>query len=441
MRENMSSPPSTVLCLQTYDMTEDELKDALHDYGGSSLPVFLHRKKKMAFVQFNTIADAAHCLDVIQEGGFLTHEKNIVHGDFSRKKEVTIYDTATEAKAAKRLVAEPRKMSSRWDDSERDRDRMKSRERRDGRWDDSKRNTREKSRQRWDDVDHNTREKSIQRWDDVDRDTWQKSIQRWDESKRSREMSERWDDSKRRGVDRGNDEPHRVNERNFESGKPSIRPVNRRGCEVSYNDPPSPVLCIKGDVTEQEFYDMVNSFPRRLPRPVETCWRQTVSFLQYENANESQTVLEYLENNHYASSLTGKPFVCAFSLRKCIDKTEYDGPKVDEGVPNKVIMAIFRPQTSDRIILKVEDVIYSFMLYGMVERIVTFNKRDNTDMQVLVQYSDLKYAILAHEKMNNTFVDTFRVYIKYSQNPEINIDRNTDRTRNFTNPWLNDHHS
>lgn len=229
------------------------------------------------------------------------------------------------------------------------------------------------------------------------------------------------------------------------NGPMSLKKFNRPGLQVQNGvtgyEEPSPVLCIKADLEETELRRFVNNLSARLPRPVDILWMhlKNMAFVQYAEIRQATMVLNHFRQNDYRSP-SGHAISAAYSKRQTIERVERqfksEEPQRPEAPPSKVIMATLRPHSREHVRLTVEDVLYPFMRYGIVSKIVTFGKKEKSDVQVLVQYDNLQCATLAREKMNNTTVGNFRAFLRFSENEELEIQNNNDRSRDFTNPWL-----
>eukprot|EP00397_Hematodinium_sp_SG-2012_P047447 GEMP01053979.1.p1 GENE.GEMP01053979.1~~GEMP01053979.1.p1 ORF type:complete len:354 (+),score=93.67 GEMP01053979.1:105-1166(+) len=342
----MATPPSLVLCMKIHDMDENELLNALHPYGGLDLPIFVQRKKQLAFVQFPSLDAARHCLNFVKNGELVTQQGKAVCAEFSSRKEVTVEGNVDRQQGTKR----PRDSHPMVHDS-----------------------------------------------------TLKKSNTLHNGS----------------GLQMG-------------------------GGGGGGNEEASPVLCVKADLEEAELLRFVNNLSPRLPRPVDILWmhQKNMAFVQYTDVRQSTMILNHFKQNDYRSP-SGHAISAAYSKRQSIERTDRK-PQGDESQanarpeapPSKVIMATLRPHSKEHVRLTVEDVLYPFMRFGIVNKIVTFGKKDKSDVQVLVQYENQQFAQLARERMNNTIIGNFRAYVRFSDNEELEIQNNNDRSRDFTNPWL-----
>lgn len=337
----MATAPSLVLCMKIHDMDKNELLSCLGPYGGYDLPVFVQRKKQLAFVQFPSMEAARHCLDSVKKGDLITAQGLAVTAEYSSRTEVT-------------------------PEGAQDRGLKRPREQRD---------------------------------------------------------------------------PMSLKKSNVLTNGAGVNMAgNAGGFEA-----PSPVLCIKADLEEAELVRFVNNLSPRLPRPCDClCMHQkNMAFVQYTDIRQATMILNHFKQNDYRSP-SGHAISAAFSKRQSIERQEgktYNNEESHanqrpEAPPSKVVMATFRPRSKEHVRLTVEDVHFHFSRFGLVNKMITFGKKEKTDVQALVQYDNLQFATCCREKMNNTICGNFRVFVRYSDNEELEIQNNNDRSRDFTNPWL-----
>jgi len=220
---------------------------------------------------------------------------------------------------------------------------------------------------------------------------------------------------------------------------PSKRPMFNRDSERQMI-PPSPVLCVKTDITEMELLDFL--MPTGF-RPVDTLLlsNKNTIFVQYSTIDESTAVLNFIQEAGFLS-VNGYHMDVAYSTRQCIEKKNRPDYSVDQiGVehsdnPTKVILISLRAVTPT-VTPTVDNVMVPFSRCGIVERIVVFSKKPD-HCQALVQYASAEFAQLAVEKYTGTTLGSYQLHVKFSDRSEIDVQRNCDRSRDFTNPWLSE---
>lgn len=234
----------------------------------------------------------------------------------------------------------------------------------------------------------------------------------------------------------------------------------------------SPVLCIKGDLAEEEMLVFLQELAQNneLPLPIDLMRvnGKNMCFVQYSSVQDAKNVLDHFSKNEYQTA-SNTVMMAAFSKRRSIERTAKSGQSIinhagdmgtinsgshtpsvakKEADPSKVLIISLKAHGGQHYSLTAENILVPFSRYGMVQKVVVFTKKDkNTSeilgveremLQALVQYSTIEYAQLARERMDGQDVGEFRLMVRYSERAEIDVQRNCEKMRDFSNPWLDD---
>eukprot|EP00397_Hematodinium_sp_SG-2012_P045384 GEMP01050954.1.p1 GENE.GEMP01050954.1~~GEMP01050954.1.p1 ORF type:complete len:380 (+),score=87.80 GEMP01050954.1:64-1203(+) len=375
--QTIATPPSCVLCIKTHDMQENELRENLAPFADyRDVPIFIQAKKLLAFVQFPSLDQATQCLEFLNGGSLVTAQDKTVTAEYSNRQEVTV-----------RGASDNRQQSG-----------------------------------------------SLGSLKPITTGM----------NKRPR------------------DDFHTTSAPPFVAKRPNLMSRTTNG-PINGNEPPSPVLCVKSDLSENELINLLQSLGGHegfsSPVDIMSIAGKTMSFVQYQDVRQSSAALKHMNENQYQTP-SGLVMAATFSKRHSIqrdvnreqqhqpqqqhvgfvtgDAPGPKGPKKPEAPPSKVVIVTLRPVRQQQFQLTLDNILLPFSRFGMVQKIILFSKKDTTDLQALVQYDNLQFAQLARERMDNQIVDSFRVMVRFSERPELNIEHNGERMRDYSNPWLSE---
>jgi len=212
----------------------------------------------------------------------------------------------------------------------------------------------------------------------------------------------------------------------------------------------SPVICLKTDLSEDELFVWLEqvSTEQQLPPPIDVfvLAAKKMAFVQYSDTHQSAQALEHINSQQYETP-SGLEMSAAYSRRQVIQREvsetgEQIEPRVKkpEAEPSPVLIVNLRPITKvSNFSISTEDLLAPFSHMGLVAKIIIFSKRDTSDvqtLQALVQYTELRFAQLARERMDNQVLGPFGCMVRYSERPELTVESNSERTRDYQNPWL-----
>lgn len=223
----------------------------------------------------------------------------------------------------------------------------------------------------------------------------------------------------------------------------------------NHNSEPSPVLCIKTDISEEDMHRFLNELhtSHGLPAPVEIMRlnSKNMCFVQYDNLLDAKLILEHFQTSQYHTE-TNTLMAATYSKRRRIERpanrtgttqnsdtagVTHSGGNKPEAEPSKVLIVSLRPNSGKSFALTADNFLVPFSKFGMVQKVVVFNNTaDSEILRALVQYSMIEYANLAREKMDGQSMGEFRLMVRYSERSELEVTRNSQKMRDFSNPWL-----
>lgn len=246
---------------------------------------------------------------------------------------------------------------------------------------------------------------------------------------------------------------------------------------VQDESPPSRVICVKTDQTEDELSSMLSVTGGNIVNTLLVAGKNMV-FIEFSSFEESANALNYvqgtglqsksgynidamystrqqivkvsrqttgapqmqqnlhhshsgnqgIQTNHQVNQLTGQinPLLSA--------PTTQDRKTRDEGPANRVILIGLRAITNAPT-PTVENLLPPFSYCGVIEKMIVFSKGAG-QCQALVQYTNQEYAALALQKYHNATLGSYNIMVRYSDRPELEVSKNSSMMRDFTNPWL-----
>lgn len=209
--------------------------------------------------------------------------------------------------------------------------------------------------------------------------------------------------------------------------------------------PPSPVLCLKSDLTEREMIELLQSLSTQhgVPSPVDILYIQgrKMAFVQYQGIRQSTRAKRLLNDQNEIAEFSKRQTIQRDSKSRKPQSEEdiqQNGPRKPESPDSKVVLVTLRPirqiAANDKVM--VDQLLVPCSRFGVVHKIITFRKKDSNEVQALVQYESLEFAQLARERLDNSVLDNFRLMVRFSDREELSVEKNDDRTRDYTNPLL-----
>lgn len=232
---------------------------------------------------------------------------------------------------------------------------------------------------------------------------------------------------------------------------------------------PSKVICVKTDQSEDDLLNMLSVTGCSVVNTLLVGGKNMV-FVEFASFDESASVLNYVCGSGLQSK-TGYNIDAMYSNRQQIVKsarpqsggqqgtgfsqggggggqvnqltgsvnpllsnaTQQRRPR-DEGPANRVILISLRAVSSAPT-PTVDNLLPPFSYCGMIEKMIVFSKEPG-QCQALVQYMNQEYAQLAVQKYHGTTLGSYNIQVRYSDRPELEVQKNSSMMRDFLNPWL-----
>jgi len=245
---------------------------------------------------------------------------------------------------------------------------------------------------------------------------------------------------------------------------------------VQDESPPSKVICVKTDQTEEELVNMLSVTCGNIVNTLLVSGKNMV-FCEFSSFEESANALSYVQGSGLQSR-SGYNIDAMYSTRQQIVKTSrqptgappmqnqpltlqgntgiqtqhqvnqltgqvnplLSAPTLqnkkprDDGPANRVILIGLRAVTNAPT-PTVENLLPPFSYCGVIEKMIVFSKGVG-QCQALVQYTNQEYAALALQKYHNSTLGSYNIMVRYSDRPELEVAKNSCMMRDFTNPWL-----
>eukprot|EP00397_Hematodinium_sp_SG-2012_P042522 GEMP01047055.1.p1 GENE.GEMP01047055.1~~GEMP01047055.1.p1 ORF type:complete len:395 (+),score=55.25 GEMP01047055.1:93-1277(+) len=254
---------------------------------------------------------------------------------------------------------------------------------------------------------------------------------------------------------------------------PAAKRLDARDCCSTL----SPVLCVKTDMTEDELRSFMVPCQAMLI-DVLYVHNKNMTFLEFANVDDSTRALLYINSSGYVSP-NGVQIDAMYSNRMKIERSDVRRPEVVEPsrcnefqsqtvihrnayshfnqnqrgstdniphqvelppteqgelAPNRIVIVTLR--TSQQIMPPTVDyLMVPFSHCGIVEKILVFSKSTEY-CQALVQYATIDFARLAMERFQGLILGDYQLEIHFSDRNNLDVAKNSDRARDFTNPWL-----
>ncbi|XP_019427065.1 PREDICTED: polypyrimidine tract-binding protein homolog 3-like [Lupinus angustifolius] len=153
------------------------------------------------------------------------------------------------------------------------------------------------------------------------------------------------------------------------------------------------------------------------------------ALIQMQDIATAVSALQFYEN--IQPNIRGRNVYIQFSSHQDLAPTDQNQGRGDE--PNRILLVtihhVLYPMTVD-VMHRV------FSTHGSVEKIVTFHK--SAGCQALIQYQSRQSAVTAKNALQgrNVYDGCCQLDIQFSNLDDLQVNYNTDRTRDFTNPDL-----
>ncbi|KAK3147092.1 hypothetical protein QOZ80_3BG0277960 [Eleusine coracana subsp. coracana] len=216
------------------------------------------------------------------------------------------------------------------------------------------------------------------------------------------------------------------------------------GQQFRYTQTPSKVLHLRNlpwECTEEELVELCKPFGRIVNTKCGVGANRNQAFVEFTDVNQAISMVSYFSSSSEPAQIRGKTVYIQYSNRQEIINNRSAG----ETSGNVLLVTIEGVQASDVTI----DVIHMvFSTFGFVHKIATFEKA--AGFQALIQYTDAPTASAAKEALDGRSIPSYLLpehvthcclRISFSAHKDLNIKFQSNRSRDYTNPYLPINHS
>ncbi|RCV44576.1 hypothetical protein SETIT_9G385400v2 [Setaria italica] len=211
------------------------------------------------------------------------------------------------------------------------------------------------------------------------------------------------------------------------------------GQQFRYAQTPSKVLHLRNlpwECAEEELVELCKPFGRIVNTKSGVGANRNQAFVEFTDVNQAISMVSYFASSSEPAQIRGKTVYIQYSNRQEIINNKSPG----ETAGNVLLVTIEGVQASDVTI----DVIHMvFSAFGYVHKIATFEKA--AGFQALIQYSDAATASAAREALDGRSIPSYLLpehvtscclRISFSAHKDLNIKFQSNRSRDYNNPYL-----
>ncbi|CAL4931258.1 unnamed protein product [Urochloa decumbens] len=211
------------------------------------------------------------------------------------------------------------------------------------------------------------------------------------------------------------------------------------GQQFRYTQTPSKVLHLRNlpwECAEEELVELCKPFGRIVNTKSGVGANRNQAFVEFTDVNQAISMVSYFASSSEPAQIRGKTVYIQYSNRQEIINNKSPG----ETAGNVLLVTIEGVQASDVTI----DVIHMvFSAFGYVHKIATFEKA--AGFQALIQYTDAATASAAREALDGRSIPSYLLpehvtscclRISFSAHKDLNIKFQSNRSRDYNNPYL-----
>ncbi|KAJ1284361.1 hypothetical protein BS78_03G197700 [Paspalum vaginatum] len=209
--------------------------------------------------------------------------------------------------------------------------------------------------------------------------------------------------------------------------------------QFRYTQPPSKVLHLRNlpwDCTPEELVELGTPFGKVVNTKCGVGANRNQAFIEFADQNQAIAMISYYASSAEPAQVRGKNVYLQYSNRQEIVNNKTTG----EGSGN-VLLVGMEGVAPDSVSIDVLHVVFS--AFGFVHKIATFEKASG--YQALIQFSDAETATAAKAALDGRCIPSYllpeldgacTLRISYSAHSVLNVKYQSQRSRDFTNPYL-----
>ncbi|XP_062211409.1 polypyrimidine tract-binding protein homolog 1-like [Phragmites australis] len=211
------------------------------------------------------------------------------------------------------------------------------------------------------------------------------------------------------------------------------------GQQFRYTQTPSKVLHLRNlpwECAEEELVELCKPFGRIVNTKCGVGANRNQAFVEFTDVNQAISMVSYFASSSEPAQIRGKTVYIQYSNRQEIINNRSPG----ETAGNVLLVTIEGVQASD---VTIEVIHMVFSAFGYVHKIATFEKA--AGFQALIQYTDAATASAAREALDGRSIPSYLLpehvtscflRISFSAHKDLNIKFQSNRSRDYNNPYL-----
>nr|GMD56950.1 polypyrimidine tract-binding protein homolog 1 isoform X1 [Ipomoea batatas] len=213
------------------------------------------------------------------------------------------------------------------------------------------------------------------------------------------------------------------------SGQPQFR----------YTQTPSKVLHLRNlpwECIEEELVELCKPFGRIVNTKCNVGSNRNQAFVEFADLNQAINMATYYASSSEPAQIRGKTVYIQYSNRHEIVNNKSPGD-----IPGNVLLVTIEGVEAGDVSIDVIHLVFS--AFGFVHKIATFEKA--AGFQALVQFTDIETAATAREALDGRSIPRYllpqhvsncHLRISFSAHTDLNIKFQSNRSRDYTNPYL-----
>ncbi|VFQ58505.1 unnamed protein product [Cuscuta campestris] len=213
------------------------------------------------------------------------------------------------------------------------------------------------------------------------------------------------------------------------SGQPQFR----------YTQTPSKVLHLRNlpwECIEEELIELCKPFGQIVNTKCNVGSNRNQAFVEFADLNQAINMATYYASSSEPAQIRGKAVYIQYSNRHEIVNNKGPGD-----VPGNVLLVTIEGVEASDVSIDVIHLVFS--AYGFVHKIATFEKA--AGFQALIQFTDVETAVTAREALDGRCIPRYllpehvndcHLRIAFSAHTDLNIKFQSNRSRDYTNPYL-----